>query len=66
MTDISIGRINSLKVWCGTSHHEHGKKIFVKKQKPIPEETRLNYIKLLEGTLYSQLSPENNEGNTRK
>ena len=66
MTDISIGRINCLKVWCGTSHHAGRNKLFVKKQKPIPEETRLNYFKLLEGTLYSQLSPENNEGNTRK
>lgn len=56
MTDISIGRINSLKVWCG--NHAEKNKPLVKKQKPIPEETRLNYIKLLEGTLHSQLSPE--------
>ena len=66
MTDISIGRINCLKVWCGTSHHAGGKKIFVKKQKHIPEETRLNYIKLLKGTLYSQLSPEGSNTNRVK
>lgn len=66
MTDISIGRINSLKVWCGTSHHAGRNKLLVKKQKPIPEETRLNYFKLLEGTLYSQLSPEGSNTNRVK
>ncbi len=57
-TDISIGRVSSLLVWCGKSHHgKTSVKPKTKKLSTISDQTLINLILLANGTLHSQLRP---------